>query len=58
MAMERIKAEAEDAKKKLSSATQVEISIIPFITANEQGPQHLDMTLTKAKFDELTRDLS
>ena len=56
MAMERIKAEAEDAKKKLSSATQVEINI-PFITANEQGPQHLNMTLTKAKFDELTRDL-
>ena len=56
MAMESVKAEAEDAKKKLSSATQVEISI-PFITANEQGPQHLNMTLTKAKFDELTRDL-
>ena len=56
MAMERVKAEAEDAKTKLSSATQVEISI-PFITANEQGPQHLNMTLTKAKFDELTRDL-
>ena len=56
MAMERVKAEAEDAKKKLSSATQVEISI-PFITANEQGPQHFNMTLTKAKFDELTRDL-
>ena len=56
MAMERVKTEAEDAKKKLSSATQVEISI-PFITANEQGPQHLNMTLTKAKFDELTRDL-
>ena len=56
MAMERVKAEAEDAKKKLSTATQVEISI-PFITANEQGPQHLNMTLTKAKFDELTRDL-
>ena len=56
MAMERIKAEAEDAKKKLSSATQVEINI-PFITANGQGPQHLNMTLTKAKFDELTRDL-
>ena len=56
MAMERIKAEAEDAKKKLSSSTQDEINI-PFITANEQGPQHLNMTLTKAKFDELTRDL-
>ena len=56
MAMERIKAEAEDAKKKLSSSTQVEINI-PFITANEQGPQHFNMTLTKAKFDELTRDL-
>ena len=46
MAMQRIKAEAEDAKKELSSATQVEINI-PFITANEQGPQHLDMTLTR-----------
>ena len=56
MAMERVKAEAEDAKKKLSSATQVEISI-PFITATPEGPQHLNMTLTKAKFDELTRDL-
>ena len=56
MAMERVKAEAEDAKKKLSSATQVEISI-PFITATAEGPQHLNMTLTKAKFDELTRDL-
>ena len=41
MAMERIKAEAEDAKKKLSSSTQVEINI-PFITANEQGPQHFE----------------
>ncbi|MCR5703184.1 MAG: molecular chaperone DnaK [Eubacterium sp.] len=56
MAMERVKAEAEDAKKKLSTATQVEISI-PFITATAEGPQHLNMTLTKAKFDELTRDL-
>ncbi len=56
MAMERVKAEAEDAKKKLSSATQVEINI-PFISVNENGPQHLNMTLTKAKFDELTRDL-
>ncbi len=56
MAMERVKAEAEDAKKKLSSASQVEINL-PYITANEQGPQHLNMTITKAKFDELTRDL-
>ena len=53
---EAVRKATEDAKKKLSSATQVEISI-PFITANEQGPQHLNMTLTKAKFDELTRDL-
>ncbi|MBQ2643152.1 MAG: molecular chaperone DnaK [Eubacterium sp.] len=56
MAMERVKAEAEDAKKKLSQASQVEINL-PYITANEQGPQHLNMTITKAKFDELTRDL-
>ncbi len=56
MAMERVKAEAEDAKKKLSSASQVDINL-PYITANEQGPQHLNMTITKAKFDELTRDL-
>ena len=56
MAMERVKAEAEDAKKKLSSASQVDINL-PYITANEQGPQHLNMTITKAKFDELTHDL-
>ncbi len=56
MAMERIKAEAEDAKKKLSSTTQVEINM-PYISVNEQGPQHLNVVLTKAKFDELTRDL-
>ena len=56
MAMERVKAEAEDAKKKLSSASQVDINL-PSITANDQGPQHLNMTITKAKFDELTHDL-
>ena len=56
MAMERVKAEAEDAKKKLSSASQVDINL-PYITANDQGPQHLNMTITKAKFDELTHDL-
>ena len=56
MAMERVKAEAEDAKKKLSSASQVDINL-PYITANDQGPQHLNMTITKAKFDELTHAL-
>ena len=56
MAMQRIREAAEKAKKELSSATTTNINL-PFITATADGPKHLDMNLTKAKFDELTRDL-
>lgn len=44
------------AKKDLSGVTSTQISL-PFITAGEAGPLHLEMTLTRAKFDDLTRDL-
>ena len=47
---------AEKAKKDLSGVTSTQISL-PFITAGEAGPLHLEMTLTRAKFDDLTRDL-
>ncbi len=56
MAMQRIKEAAEKAKKELSSATTTNINL-PFISMNESGPLHFDMTLTRAKFDELTSDL-
>ena len=56
MAMQRIKDAAEKAKKDLSSMTTTQISL-PFITQNDEGPVHLDMTLTKAKFEDLCRDL-
>ena len=56
MALQRLKEAAEKAKKELSSATTTNINL-PFITANETGPKHFEMDLTKAKFDELTRDL-
>ena len=56
MAMQRLKEAAEKAKKELSSATTTNINL-PFITANQDGPKHFDMNLTRAKFDELTRDL-
>ncbi len=56
MAMQRIKEAAEKAKKELSSTTQTNINL-PFITADASGPKHLDMNLTRAKFDELTSDL-
>ena len=56
MAMQRIKEAAEKAKKELSSATTTNINL-PFITATSDGPKHFDMNLTKAKFDELPRDL-
>ncbi len=52
MAMQRIKEAAEKAKKELSSSTTTNINL-PFITATATGPKHLDMTLTRAKFDEL-----
>ena len=56
MAMQRLKEAAEKAKKELSSSTTTNINL-PFITANETGPKHFEMDLTKAKFDELTADL-
>ncbi|HBH93439.1 MAG TPA: molecular chaperone DnaK [Bacteroides sp.] len=56
MAMQRLKVEAEKAKKELSSATTTNINL-PFITSTAEGPKHLDITLTRAKFDELTHDL-
>ena len=56
MALQRLKEAAEKAKKELSSATTTNINL-PFITATADGPKHLDMNLTRAKFDELTRDL-
>ena len=56
MAMQRIREAAEKAKKELSSATTTNINL-PFITATAEGAKHLDMNLTKAKFDELTADL-
>ena len=56
MAMQRLKEAAEKAKKELSSQTVTNINL-PFITANQDGPKHFDMDLTRAKFDELTADL-
>ena len=56
MALQRLKEAAEKAKKELSSATTTNINL-PFITATAEGPKHFDMTLTRAKFDELTSDL-
>ena len=56
MALQRLKEAAEKAKKELSTSTTTNINL-PFITATAEGPKHLDMTLTRAKFDELTHDL-
>ena len=56
MALQRLKEAAEKAKKELSSATTTNINL-PFITATAEGPKHFDMNLTRAKFDEITRDL-
>ncbi len=56
MALQRLKEAAEKAKKELSTATTTNINL-PFITATSDGPKHLDMNLTRAKFDELTHDL-
>ena len=53
MALQRLKEAAEKAKKELSTATTTNINL-PFITATAEGPKHLDMNLTRAKFDELT----
>ncbi len=56
MSLQRLKESAEKAKIELSSATTSNINL-PFITADATGPKHLDITLTRAKFDELTADL-
>lgn len=56
MAMQRLKESAEKAKIELSGVTSTAINL-PFITADASGPKHLDLTLTRAKFDELTKDL-
>ena len=56
MAMQRLKDAAEKAKKDLSGVTSTQVSL-PFITAGEAGPLHLEVTLTRAKFDQLTEDL-
>jgi len=56
MAMQRLKEAAEKAKIELSGVLQTNINL-PFITADASGPKHLDVTLTRAKFDELTHDL-
>ena len=57
MALQRLKEAAEKAKKELSSATTTDINL-PFITATAEGPKHLDMKLSRAKFEELTSDLT
>ncbi len=56
MALQRLKEAAEKAKIELSGVMSTNVNL-PFITADANGPKHLDMTLTRAKFDELTRDL-
>ncbi len=56
MAMQRLKEAAEKAKIELSSVMKSDINL-PFITANENGPLHLELSLTRAKFDDLTKDL-
>ncbi len=56
MALQRLKEAAESAKKELSSSKQTEINL-PFVTADSSGPKHLNMSLTRAKFEELTKDL-
>ena len=56
MALQRLKEAAEKAKIELSGMTQTQINL-PFITADANGPKHLDMTLTRGKFEEMTSDL-
>ena len=56
MAMQRLKEAAEKAKKELSSAQTTNVNL-PFITVNQDGPLHLNMDITRAKFDQLTADL-
>src|SRR5699024_4868166 len=56
MATQRLKDAAEKAKKDLSGVSQTQVSL-PFITAGDAGPLHLEMTITRAKFEELTSNL-
>ncbi len=56
MALQRLKEAAEKAKMELSSTTQTDINL-PFITADQSGPKHLNLTLTRAKFEQLVEDL-
>jgi len=56
MALQRLKEAAEKAKVELSTTNQTNVNL-PFITATEEGPQHLDMTLTRAEFERMTADL-
>lgn len=56
LALGRIREAAEKAKKELSAATSTNVNL-PFITTDKSGPKHMDITLTRAKFDELTSDL-
>ena len=56
MALQRLKEAAEKAKCELSSSQQTEINL-PFITADASGPKHLNMTLTRAKLEQLVDDL-
>ena len=56
MALQRLKEAAEKAKIDLSGVTQTTINL-PFITMDKSGPKHLDITLTRAKFNELINDL-
>jgi molecular chaperone DnaK len=56
MALQRLKEAAEKAKIELSNVIQTNVNL-PFITADNNGPKHLELTITRAKFDELTKDL-
>ena len=56
MAMQRVREEAEKVKKELSTAMSASVNL-PFITTDKSGPKHMDITLTRAKFNELTADL-
>ncbi|MDQ7823071.1 MAG: molecular chaperone DnaK [Candidatus Eremiobacteraeota bacterium] len=56
MALQRLKEAAEKAKIELSTVLQTQVNL-PFITADQNGPKHLDMTVTRAKFEEITADL-
>ena len=56
MAMQRLREAAEKAKKELSSVTSTNI-MLPYITADANGPKNMDITISRAKFDELTADL-